>query len=463
MTDVSYANLNTLIGQFKQAAIDAWMKTEDPAAWNVAGDKYEDNSSVDTTVTRPGADGEGGGNWESDWIGSLFGLHDRDEEYQRAFNNVRTRIDNAVNKWKQLPDPATIANEVEDMRQASRMVALTSVTTDGKVTGSSNIVGNLNGIQERTSAMGGGMIAAFQSKFLLQLGRCIAGHHAITLVLGGALSAQENMWREAREDVARIVDRSRESAAKIAQGDSMNWEETLKAVGWAVKGVGLFAKGPAVPAVSLGIEILTEAAKGDDKAKGGGGDYESMMKGFEGALDKLAAAIKHEETLLRDNLTDNKGNVEKDRPSYDLDASPLLGTEGKPGDAVDEGSDLNKPDYPAVIVNAGLVKDITRTFMPAIATDLGVAAQKAYAAQNWGAYHRDGSIGVGASGVTSEWFDLDYLLYELEKQLEWEVTQGATTLDLAVADLMQTDADVKKKLDQHAKKVDAGSIFNPWD
>jgi hypothetical protein len=60
-----YSEIPDLIKDFKRAAIDAYMRTL-PYAWSIEGDHYEiSSSSTNTKVTRPGADGEGGGDWSS--------------------------------------------------------------------------------------------------------------------------------------------------------------------------------------------------------------------------------------------------------------------------------------------------------------------------------------------------------------------------------------------------------------
>src|SRR5690242_6981849 len=61
-----YSELAQLVRELKLAAIDAYMRTQ-PYPWTINGDQYEINSSgTHTKVTRPGPDGEGGGDWSSD-------------------------------------------------------------------------------------------------------------------------------------------------------------------------------------------------------------------------------------------------------------------------------------------------------------------------------------------------------------------------------------------------------------
>jgi hypothetical protein len=102
-----YLNLN--IGALKRAAIDAWMNSHSNGWWEIDGSHYRVTGG-DATVTRPGEDGEGGGDWDgnfflTDWI--VDG--DKDEEYTTQFNNIRTRIDNALKDWDHnlLPKPKT--------------------------------------------------------------------------------------------------------------------------------------------------------------------------------------------------------------------------------------------------------------------------------------------------------------------------------------------------------------------
>jgi hypothetical protein len=445
----SYDELDTLIGKLKRAAIDAYMRD---GGWDVQSDKYEISSrGPDFTVTRPGADGEGGGNWESnDAFGDLFGILDRDEEFQSAFGDIRERVDNAMQPWFNLPDPAEIAPLVESMRQANRTLSLSASTGGGEATGGGSIAGYLRGIELASDAMSGETIGAFKSRFLFQLEKVVTGHHAITVVLGSALAAQEGLWKEARQTVADTVDQAANAMTAYANGGDPNWEIVLKVAGWAGKGLKAFVTGGAsgiLDGADVGITILQDVAK-SKKADGPSSGFEGLMSSFEKALTQGNDAIKAEEQELQDNIETNMSNIQADQGSYDLAAPSILG--------VDDDSDLAG----LIITNQGLVDEITNVYMPDLKAELDSASDHVWGGFSNAAFQRDGRVGISAFGIDD--FQLYWLLTKMLKDLSWEVDNGAVTLKLAIRDIGQADTSAEDELERHADRVRAGSGWEPF-
>ena len=258
-----------LVGPLKRSAIDAYMTSPELGVWEIEGDRYTQDSANggDAYVTRPDENGEGGGDWETDNpVADFFGV-DRDEEFKTAFDDLRSWIDDKLKRWRDIPNGDDIATLAEYMRQAGKTLS-TGVSSSGDaVTGDGGIVGDLVVIQENSDAMAGGMITAFKTDFLLQLGAAISGQHAIALILGGHLAAQERMWTGARESVVALIEQSTQAFKAAAKEAELDWKVVLKVTGYVAAGVTLFATdGVGSPVVDLGLKVLDDALKEADRS-----------------------------------------------------------------------------------------------------------------------------------------------------------------------------------------------------
>jgi hypothetical protein len=448
-----YSEIPDLIKDFKRAAIDAYMRTL-PYAWSIEGDHYEiSSSSTNTKVTRPGADGEGGGDWSSNnFIANIFTGGSNDEEYKGAFDSIRSRIDSAIEPWLTLPDPADITPEVEECRQVTRKLSGAAAASSGGQVGAGIIPGNISLILENSDAMAGHAIAAFKSQFLAQLGPVIGGHHGISLVVGSALAAEEGLWGAARQAVADAVAAGvAASSALAASGSSGSPEVVLQVAGWAAKGAKIFVPGAGavLEVASLGIEILGESTgKPGEDPKVSGADAEAVLSAFESALDRINSDISTEETRLQENLSTNLANVRADQTSYDLSAPPIRNDQADTTDVI--------------AYQPGLITEITKTYLPAIAAELTSVAGTVAGASIGGA-RRDPSLGIGATGPGVEWAELSFLLRELLTNLSWDVTKAATNLDLVLQDLQAHEDRITQEIEKVLADLDAGNPTDPWN
>lgn len=449
-----YDDLGTTIGQLKRAAIDAFMRCE-RAGWDVREDEYRVSSrGPDFMVSRPGPDGEGGGNWSSsEWLGDPFGWNNdhKDAEYSGIFDEIRSTIDELVKPWLDLPDPEKISLEVEHLRQAFRTLSLGSSAAGGEATGAGTLAGHLTMIQENSDELAGATIATFKAQFVAQLPAVIGGHHALTVVLGSALAAQQGIWEAARQDVTEIIASAKDAFTAVAEGGGGDWTVLLTVAGYAGKGFNIFATGGMKKAVEVGnlaLEVLKGATTGEKKeSKASGGDYASTMDGFVQALEDLNSAITAEETAVQDNMTTNLANVRADQTSYDLQPPPPLTAEEE-----------------IIVITPSLVDEIVDVYLPAVATELGTAASHVY--DGWGRYpyQRDAAVGLGTYGPSEEVNELNWMLYELLKNLQMEVGNGATNLKLAVEHVLTADDDVRRALEEHAERVARrADLYDPWD
>jgi len=448
MADVNYANLAALKGLLKRAAIDAYMK-QGKWGWVVTDGHYEIPGSSEHKITRPGEDGQGGGDWSGNFIEEWFVGGDKDREWKGHMDEVRARVDNALRPWEDLPDPATFDSYIEYLRQANGKLAVATASSGGVATGAGKIGAQLKIIEENSSAMSGGIISAFKSKFLLELGKAIGGHHGLTVILGQAMTAEQNLLKQARQDVAQAVASATAALDACAKGGDPKMSFEFKVAGAVLAGVTAFATGGATVALSgagAGLTLLTTLSEeSENKAKEPASkDYEGLMKGFEDSLGGINKAIKNEEGGVSDNLKTNLSKLQIDEASYNL-TNPMQN--------VSDDSQLHTSESRAIIHNRSLVFEITDTAMPTIADELVAAKDLVWTGWSATPYYRDPSIGLGETGPYTQWGDLAAPLWRLIGDLEWEIRNGAVTLKLAIEDMGQVDTDAKDALEKHAESI----------
>ncbi len=444
----SYRDLDVLVGRLKQSAIDAWMGGLSGGQWMLRPARYEMLSgSAIYFVTRPGSDGEGGGLFGCETPETLGTPPDLERAggYEAQFAGIRATIDTIVEPWRFLPDPNEIAAVVESCKDVTVKLAGTATTSAGEAVGGGNLGGFLKSIEQTCSAMSGRTIDTFKSKFINQLGRTIEGFHAVSIVSGAAVAGQGALWKEARTTVATILDNARGKFDLVAQGYGGYWTETIKALGWVWKGVELFTGGSIpVKAASLGIQFLQSNVRDIPDVVKGFETYERGVTSLVEMLDVLNSQIRSEEQVVKDNLLNNLDGIARHKTSYDLTQFPI------------------PPDSDVIIVNRDLTHGIARTHMPLIADELDAIATLTFGGLPGQALLRDDRIGIGERGPSSEAGRLQYLLYELLKDLAWEVRNGARNLELAVADILDHDESAARELRELEKVIEAGSPYDPW-
>lgn len=468
--------LADLIGPLKRAAIDAFMCRGNLGGlgWEITADRYTNISvgsgqtGMTEEVTRPGADGEGGGDSKT-VIAMCPDRHDPGK-YANDFDAIRSRIDEAIQRWSSLPDPGEIVPLVESMRQANRVLSLGPSSTGGALTGGGAIGGNINLINENSDAMAGGMITAFKTNFLSQLGTAVSGQHAITVILGSVLAAEEKIWEGAQQTVLDLINKSTEAFnSAAAEGASVNWDVVLKVVGYALSGASIFATGGAVTALKVadvGLDILSGSIPQPDdgeKTDSPGDDYDSVMSAFETVLRDLDSRIETEEQILQDNLVTNLRQIRADLPSYDLSSPPIID--------ISDGSDLGSVvpgSVDELRIEPIRVREITETYLPNIAKELKTAAGHVSEAGSLTSLRRDSSIGLGTYGPDGRYYDLRFLLSDILDNLQARITYSAEALQLGAEDIGMADSQVRDALEKFSGRVhDRGiytssQVMGPW-
>jgi hypothetical protein len=417
---------------------------------------YEDgNPDGSDTVTMPDANGNGGGNWQSNKLREWLWNWNEDPKYHDAFDKIRQRVDKALEPWEDLPDPTAFDEYIEHLRGANSKLAVSFSASDGVAVGAGPIGDYLKTIDQNASSMSGGMINTFKKKFLNALGRAIGGHHGLTVILGQALTGEQNLIKQARADVTTAVTTYTKALEAYAHDTSSNAAFAFKVIGAVVAGASAFATGGATAAfggAAAALTLLTTLAEEDEKAakeakeakEPEAKDYQGLMKGFETALNDLNTAIKAREGTIATSLSKNRESVYNYRDSFNL-TNPI--------ENIDDDSDLHEGDGRAIIHNHSLAREITHHAMPGIADELKKAAEAVWDGWNGSPYYRDPTIGRGETGPYPEWSELADPTWRLIGDLEWEVRNGAKTLELAIEDMGRTDTDSQDALEKHAASI----------
>jgi hypothetical protein len=116
-----------------------------------------------------------------------------------------------------------------------------------------------------------------------------------------------------------------------------------------------------------------------------------------------------------------------------------------------------------VILNYDLINEITGAYMPGIADDLADTSRKTMNVSMSAAVFRDDSIGIGATGPNAQFSELGWLLYELLKDLSWDVRVGGANLKAAVELIQNEDAARRDAFNASIENIKRGSDVDPWD
>jgi hypothetical protein len=429
---MGYESLESMVDALKKAAVDAWMRDND---WYKRGDDY---------VTT----------YQAEDIEILYAS----EYIPERPGEIHQVIEEIVNPWRLLPDPADIAELVEVCSVIANRLAVSpdlenGVAQGGK--GEDNISVNIMLINQSLTAMSGAMISKFKSRVLASMGITVAGLHSISIVRGLNAARQQAMWEAAESDLVEAISAATRAMNAIAGRSSIDWKQVLTVTDWLLKGLSLFevpGAGKAADAVDLAIEITDDFGQDDDHSDNDCSpkSYDEAIAGLRRCLDEINNGIRHSETLIDENLVENLRCIRRDKSSYDMTQTPVYSV------MTDEG------EVGVQIVNPGLIGDIYRDYMPVIAGELDSAAKDVDDSSRHILVLRDDSIGIGAEGPSRNFSDLNWLLYDLLKNMADEVGYAAKNLELAVEELVLNNEETAEALRRAADDFAGGSAYDPW-
>lgn len=454
MTDPIYDNLDTLIGELKRSAIDAYMRDH---GYTVSGSSYEDSYSSRTVgvrvVKRPNEDGSGGG---EETIRFADGPPSKSEGYSDTFDEIRHKIDSRLKKWKNLPNPREIEMESSKCLEVTKALANTATTQNGKMAPAGvGIPGHLELIKHKLTSMKGETADAIQSKFLIALGSAVDNLNRVSIYLGGSLVAEEKVFSAARKAVAKVVHEAKEVFDKVARGGGSELTTTVKIAKLVADGIVAFTGplGAAYKATTIGAGVSSVVLGGIDASKvESSGEVKSNVKSYDQALTALDTAldainldIRNGESALSANIVDNIDIITGNRSAFDLSFEPIRSKEK------------------LLIVVPEDAMAIAKSHLPPIAEELSKTAGNALNFSMTTVVMRDEGVGIGPKGPGEMFASMRTLLYELLRELAWDVENGAANLRSALEMIENEDVNTKTTLEQSARNIDKGSQIAPWN
>lgn len=309
---MSYDDLDNSVGRLKKAAIDAWM-----AADGFYEDKFGTNyyykwGWAPNGYEMPSASGEGGGKVDGmPWDDDI------------SFDGIRSRVDNAVDKWRNLPTGAAAGTYKTSTSGAAASLGASgsgaSVADDGAILTSTNTMGDL-----LTQSLVASFIGPMLDKYYTQFKGVSQSLGAAAAILQMNYTMQSTMWRSARDDVASIIENAESACAEYAKNKgAADFQITLGVVATVAAAVATVATaGAAAPLVGSMVALAAAASTAvsaiSANASITGDSYDEIMSSFENALEKLRTTVSEQESEVRTMLSGAISAIEQDPSGFDL-------------------------------------------------------------------------------------------------------------------------------------------------
>ncbi|WBL19679.1 hypothetical protein [Citricoccus sp. NR2] len=478
----TYAQRTALVGELKRAAIDAWMRDRSIQAassdlvpeWHIEGDQYASdvNDGHQTFVTRPGTDGSGGGEWSSnffisDWIQS----GSKSDSYRASFDAIRQRIDQAVAPWLDLPDPSDLGSVLGD---CTTIVSKLATNVSNYSNGTSASAGYIDDFETDTEQilgqMSGETIDAFRYSFLRPMWRSFGVYCDVSMGQVEAVIAQQGLWESSREGFVATLEEAIRVCNAIAEYEAPSqWAVSFTVVGWIAAAVSTLATGGLAKVAGLAgvaTDIITSHPSASPANQPGPGTYEGAMGSFEGSLSTLNEEIADEEDNIQSHLNTKLALL------VNPNGSDVGSNTEEPEDDVNPTLPSVDPDHldisgQGVYVNPERLSDLWSNRLPELSLYLNQTADEYLGLSTYSAVSRDANIGNGPSGPSGAFADVNNAQYRLLRDAAWDIDLGARQMELAIAEIEQTDGANSQQLENVISQNDAGNPYSPdadvWD
>ncbi|MFG6475958.1 hypothetical protein ACFXP7_06170 [Microbacterium sp. P06] len=309
---MSYDDLDDAIGKLKKAAIDAWMADDAFYKDKLGENKYYKWGFAPNGYEMPNDAGEGGGKVDGmPWDDDI------------SFDGIRSRVDNAVEIWRDLPTGTAAGVYKTSTSSAAASLGASgtgaSVADDGAILTSTNTMGDL-----LTQQLVASFIGPMLDKYYTQFKGISQSLGAAAAILQMNYTMQSSMWQGVRDDVATIIENAESACAEYAESKgTADFQVTLGVVATVAAAVATVATaGAAAPLVgamvTLSAAASTAVAAISADASITGGSYDELMSSFEEALDTLRSAVSDQESEVRTMLSGAVSAVAADPGGFDL-------------------------------------------------------------------------------------------------------------------------------------------------
>lgn len=465
-------SMSEMEGPLVRAAIDAYMAEN---GYEKRGDEYMSHHAFPKLgnafrVSRPGEDGYGGGqvlqisgfagdidpdaNAELPEPGEGDGAygHPSEEQWARAnaaeasqtiieaFTDIRSRIAIALDRWRIMPEPASLATAVADAKEAAMYG-----TSAGAAGGHGEfLAGDLDGVLNNLTApftnqtLVGNAFTAFVTNIIGPMRSVGAGMTDLGLSRTEACAAVAATWSAAHQDLESLIEQTTESLDAITpdDGGGVNWKLLLAV------GSGIAAIIAAVPSGGTSVAAWTAAQTAavagaglgtisgvigsiDTSEKDGGGDtMNSCLNKLEFALIDLNRAVEGAEIVIVNTIRANIALAQGGGSSaqfFRMGAWTPLDT----GDNV-----------PEIIHDDAVALSVHNSLLPAVSSM--VANKRALVHADFGMptiSNRAGDLGLGGGEVMFAVADLTDLYIDLLKEYEETILAAAENFKMAANEL----------------------------
>ncbi|MFA6298359.1 MAG: hypothetical protein WC642_04290 [Nocardioides sp.] len=457
MTD--YAELDTLIGQIKRAAIDVYMTSEDNF-YEVEGDRYRYRGSASGMTqwcTRPGEDGEGGGDVSIDGWPDAF-VNNQDEGFRNAFDDIRGQVDAVFVNLQGVPTGGSLHYEETRSMQAAESLTPQGATTALPPGGGSSLDLNNATLSQRVNAVHGYSyrlssltINAFREGYADRLGAILDGQAALAATMGMAAAGQHAVLEKLRDDIALFADQALASLNALAGEQSSGGGSGAPfAVGGALLSIAGLGTGPGAAAFAVAgavsglISDLWPERPESKKVAFSGSDLASMMQSITDVKSQLLETTVDDETVIQQALSNAASAIRESPASFDI-ARPQYPRHGSSQESVGGPGTIvqNHNDMQRLAATCQLVSDVVDEARGLVSSaDAGS-----------GEWRRPEGIGIGSTGPYDGFSSLGADIIALTRNTAQELAEAATKLITASLDFEATDSEIARALGREMREV----------
>ena len=322
------------------------------------------------------------------------------------------------------------------------------------VAGNQALAGDLQYLGDELGQFNGPTVDTFHREYVSRMPFVISAQWSAVCVLGAGIAGQQEIWTRTQKDLLELADQVADAMAAVRSGGDGGFATVIKILGAVASGASIFVTGPAAPivggtATALGIlgSFLPEGGEGETEIPFGADDPDGVLQKVIEGLGKVSDDIAEDENRMRSAISDARFQV-FGNPDYDLARPVGLLEETDVPDLV------TTDDYTDVKLST--LRTIGNSVMPDIAGELEAGVGLLDSAAGDGPWTRPSDIGMDARGYYWEWEQLHELLRVLVPDTAWEIREAGRHLSIA-ADILETnDVDVRSRLEQHTRAIQAG-------
>lgn len=479
--------LETLVGQLKRSVIDVYMKEE---GWKNHGDDFY-LEQIDWTerylpvfrdqarvCVRPDEWGSGGGAvYESLDDAYRPGQGPaRTYSYVAKFQEIAGRVEAAVDRWYDLPEPAEIGQAATGY---ATVVEQLCRGTNEQLTGEGTMVPNMTRIWDELighveegphygPALSDGAAETFKD-YVRNLNQAVIDCGKLATGLEHYIDAQRELWAAVRSNVSAIVVSITSVCDAIVGNQRSSGAVSLQNVGVSLSVVSVVGGPIGMAATGAGLILTAIDGVTNDKLQ-----REVEIESHAGALDLLDKLlnwsfhhfgvnemIKTFERKTCAAITTNIQAVEAQRGIFDLVPGVIETVDGVIRHDREKADNIGRR-LDSVGVELGNVASL-------LSGCLGELVPMVCTAYGSGILARDGRVGICGNGPTGPLVSLTDLLRMTLTELSGEVLAGAENFKAAMAVMDRVDSDTQAALTAAAQAYassDQGGIdsfdFHPW-